>query len=562
MARNFGKKNNKNVTDNKIAKETDINTSNKDKASAKPTKDKNFQVKMQYKFVELAKQMQRGENEGALLYKKERKGLFINAIGQFLYELGYYVEYQILLLCRAIKAAFFSILKTIQLLFLALLRPLIVFFRGILLDLLSPFVELFKNIGKIKKGRHTPEKLSRKELLNVFLRSLSYLLPICASAILALTVYFTLSTPYSLAATQDGVLLGYIENDTVWDDAARTVESRVNAASEEQSFESTPTFTLASVNQSEVIDSLQLADRIIEESSDQIRQATGIYVNDMLVGVSENRDALQTIIDNNIIPIQEANPDARVNFVNNISLVDGLYYTESITNAAQIESQLELSNHLQVMHTVTQVREEEIPYPEEEQDSELYYSGTQIISQSGRNGLKNVTEDVSYIDGVEVGRVFISEEITQEARTQITLNGIRQSSDSTNSYTGDVVSGSGSFIWPVPAYTQTTTEFGAHRGLDIPAPAGSAILAADTGTVIEAGYHGSWGYYVLIDHGNGMTTRYAHCSRLDVTPGMNVQQGTQVGLVGNTGNSYGNHLHIEFTVNGILVNPRGYIFEP
>ena len=84
-------------------------------------------------------------------------------------------------------------------------------------------------------------------------------------------------------------------------------------------------------------------------------------------------------------------------------------------------------------------------------------------------------------------------------------------------------------------------------------------MAADNGTVIAAGYSGSYGYRVLIDHGNGLRTLYAHCSKLLVSVGQKVNQGETIALVGSTGNSTGAHCHFEVYVNGSRVDPLPYI---
>lgn len=98
-----------------------------------------------------------------------------------------------------------------------------------------------------------------------------------------------------------------------------------------------------------------------------------------------------------------------------------------------------------------------------------------------------------------------------------------------------------------------------HTGLDIAAPKGRPIKAAAAGTVTSAGYHYSYGYLVIISHGNGVQTYYAHCSQLNVSVGQTVSQGQTVGLVGSTGNSTGNHLHFEVRINGKAQNPQNYI---
>jgi murein DD-endopeptidase MepM/ murein hydrolase activator NlpD len=95
--------------------------------------------------------------------------------------------------------------------------------------------------------------------------------------------------------------------------------------------------------------------------------------------------------------------------------------------------------------------------------------------------------------------------------------------------------------------------------MDIGAGSGTPIGAAGNGTVISAGWRGGYGNAVIIDHGGGIATLYAHQSRLGVSVGQSVSQGQIIGYVGSTGYSTGPHLHWEVRVNGSPVNPRGYI---
>jgi len=113
-----------------------------------------------------------------------------------------------------------------------------------------------------------------------------------------------------------------------------------------------------------------------------------------------------------------------------------------------------------------------------------------------------------------------------------------------------------------------TSRFGAassrrvsrHTGLDIAASTGTKIKAAAGGTVTFSGYKGSFGYMVVINHGNGVETYYAHCSKLYVSAGQKVNQGDIIAAVGNTGNSTGPHLHLEVRVNGVAYNPQNYVY--
>ena len=116
-----------------------------------------------------------------------------------------------------------------------------------------------------------------------------------------------------------------------------------------------------------------------------------------------------------------------------------------------------------------------------------------------------------------------------------------------------------------PVGGRITSRFGArsrgtHTGLDIATSTGTSIVAAAGGTVTYSGYKGSYGYLVVISHGNGVETYYAHCSRLYVSAGMSVSQGQQIAAVGSTGNSTGPHLHLEVRLNGVALNPQNYVY--
>ena len=100
----------------------------------------------------------------------------------------------------------------------------------------------------------------------------------------------------------------------------------------------------------------------------------------------------------------------------------------------------------------------------------------------------------------------------------------------------------------------------AHTGLDISAPKGTAIKAAASGTVTFAGWKGSYGYMLVISHGNGVQTYYAHCNQLYASVGQTVSQGETIAAVGSTGNSTGPHLHLEIRVNGVAYNPQNYVY--
>jgi murein DD-endopeptidase MepM/ murein hydrolase activator NlpD len=98
-----------------------------------------------------------------------------------------------------------------------------------------------------------------------------------------------------------------------------------------------------------------------------------------------------------------------------------------------------------------------------------------------------------------------------------------------------------------------------HQGLDIAAPMGTTIEAAADGTVIQAGWYGGYGNFIVIDHGGGMATGYGHCSQIFVSVGQHVQKGQAIGAVGSTGLSTGPHVHFEVRMNGKPVDPAQYL---
>lgn len=128
----------------------------------------------------------------------------------------------------------------------------------------------------------------------------------------------------------------------------------------------------------------------------------------------------------------------------------------------------------------------------------------------------------------------------------------------------------GTMTWPTPGYTRVSSGFGyrihpilhvkkMHNGIDVSAPSGARLVAAGKGTVISAGARGGYGNCVMIDHGDGLVSVYAHMSRISVRAGQAVASGATIGAVGSTGLSTGPHLHFEVRVNGEPVNPMDYL---
>ena len=132
---------------------------------------------------------------------------------------------------------------------------------------------------------------------------------------------------------------------------------------------------------------------------------------------------------------------------------------------------------------------------------------------------------------------------------------------------GGIAAADGALCWPLPGHTYISCHFGevdafdnaGHRGTDIPAPEGTPILAAHSGTVLVSGWNDNYGNQVLLDNGAGLSTRYAHMTQAAVTAGEAVTAGQVIGYVGSTGDSTGNHLHFEVMQGGIRVDPLSLV---
>ena len=188
------------------------------------------------------------------------------------------------------------------------------------------------------------------------------------------------------------------------------------------------------------------------------------------------------------------------------------------------------------------------------------YSDQTVVRQKGSDGERKSTIQINYINGAEVSRETLSQVVTVEPVTEIIVKGTqkRPSNVSARGYLrpvngGTITSGFGRRNRPTAGASSY------HYGIDIGVGYGTPIMATRAGRVTYAGWNGGYGYMVQIDHGDGVVTRYGHCSRVLVSTGQYVSQGAQIALVGSTGVSTGNHLHFEVRVNGTAQDPRNYV---
>lgn len=196
------------------------------------------------------------------------------------------------------------------------------------------------------------------------------------------------------------------------------------------------------------------------------------------------------------------------------------------------------------------------PATRQVEDSSMYTGETKVLA-AGSAGAQRVSANVTYVNGRETGREITGSTVLTQPTEKVVAVGTKERPSWLPK---------GYFIWPVSGrvtsgygYRSIFSSYSFHRGIDIAVSYGTSVKAADGGTVTFAGWNGTYGKLVIIDHGNGKQTYYAHNSSLLVSVGDKVYQGQAIAKAGSTGRSTGTHCHFEVHVNGSLVNPYDYL---
>lgn len=570
--------------------------------------------------------MQRAANaDGPMGDVLSAKTLY-TALGQFLYRIGFQCEYMFICTGRSFTFGIAKLKHYSVFLGKAIWHLLKTIFGFILHDFIEAFSkvgqafitvrDIVTNNGELGKAKSFSEALKylAKGVFkhrSVWLSLASYVLPVLAVVVFVYTVDTMLNYKFALEVDYNGQTIGYIENELLFEEAQTLVRERIRTTGNEDTFTVLPAFTL-SVTNDNLASREVLADNIVKTSSDKIQEATGITVDGTLLGVTTDgamlRSTLNTMLEKYHDP---ANPQMRVDFVNEVELIDGLYYTASLTDTQSILNTLtgevegqriyavqkgdnplliaqkngitlnelyalnpkmvekgykmpigdELmisrqENFLKVKTIETVIYEEELSFTVVQEKTDTLFEKQKKVTQAGQKGIDRVTADHVKIDGVLVESIELTRENLKMPVEQKELVGTKSLATAAPSATG-----TGSMRFPLASYKAITTRFGqgGHRGVDITAAGGTPVLACDSGTVVEAGWHYSWGNYIKINHGNGFSTLYAHNSALYVSTGSTVARGSVIAAVGSTGNSSGNHLHIEMYIGGQLVNALSYL---
>lgn len=213
------------------------------------------------------------------------------------------------------------------------------------------------------------------------------------------------------------------------------------------------------------------------------------------------------------------------------------------------------------VRTVETVSEKQPSKPETivRKSSELPLGKRKVV-RPGRDGVKTVDYIVTKENGQVISKQWTGQQVVQESLPEVVYKGTKVTPKK-KAVTVTQKSGSSMFAWPVSG-ARITSPYGhrwgrSHEGVDL--VGGSTIMAAASGRVVFAGQQSGYGNVVIVDHGNGYRTLYGHMSRISVSNGQSVGQGSKLGVMGNTGRSTGTHLHFEVQKNGVAQNPMNYL---
>ena len=290
----------------------------------------------------------------------------------------------------------------------------------------------------------------------------------------------------------------------------------------------------------------------------KFKPAYAVSLNGEQLGYVGDEDEFQEEINENILSTDEEN----IAFVE----LDNVDYSISLVSRDQVDEETVLAkledsakNVYRVYEVADLNNEEDKIYVNSMEEAESLVAS---LKETYSELEPNLVINTIYLENVDE----VNEENIQIAKNKMAEDLQTQLEEKEEKDSRTV---NGIYLACVPVTGRISSRFGAnesirdhtHKGLDIAASGGTPIKAVADGTVIRAGWSSGYGNLVVIDHGNGVTTYYGHCSRLYVSKGTSVKAGDKIAAVGSTGNSTGNHLHFEIRLNDKQVNPEKYVYK-
>ena len=355
----------------------------------------------------------------------------------------------------------------------------------------------------------------------------------------------------------DGQTIATVKSKQQYTEALNIVKEKVSGIDVE-SVVSEPEYSPAVVLPADINNNEQVAVSIIE-TTDEIVSVVALKVNGETVAFAEDfglSAALEAHKNSFMIEAVQCS----CSFVDEITVENTFCLTDELSGEDEVRA---IVSGLSVMTDATVVREVSVAHSTTYKKVSTRLRGNSATVKRGVNGTNRLTERVVNINGVESSRETLSTEVLSEPTTAVVEIGTAKSTASAAEKAAAYSSG---FMFPLPSGVWTVTSYvgdgRGHQGMDLSAPYGTSIYAVKGGTVVASGWDGAYGYRVVISHGDGLYTKYAHASALCVSRGETVSAGDVIARVGSTGRSSGNHLHFEIRRGGeygTVINPAPYI---
>ena len=385
------------------------------------------------------------------------------------------------------------------------------------------------------------------------IRYSSFLLPISILLLLLLVLTALIATQFTtqLYVRMDGESIGKLPDTETLDQLIVTTEEAVGDILGSP-FEIEPrlSFTryIVHVSETEPVD-LDTVEQVIFEQIDEIDMHYVVSIDGVPAGAISQRSDLRDAMDIRLKRLIDEGAQSAA-FLSEVEFDSQYIYLDRKLDDAGIEA-LVMALSVETVEEIAYT--ESIPYAVDiVLDDTRLIEDTQVLRE-GAAGKAEISVQITSINGREIDRSVLKTEILTDAVSEIVLQGTLERPP-TASF--------GEYIWPVAG--TVSSGFGPrrvsvgssnHQGIDIAAPAGTHVYAADGGEVIFTGWNGGFGNLVKIRHDNGHVTYYAHLSSIDVATGQLVYRGQFIGRVGMTGTASGNHLHFEIRINGTPVDP-------
>ncbi len=351
----------------------------------------------------------------------------------------------------------------------------------------------------------------------------------------------------------NGTIIAQIKTKDQYTQALNVAQGMLYGG-EFKDFACAPKFHFTFTTKKNLDDSSKVAVGMIEQT-DSINKGTALKIDGEIVACVCKESCIEEYIDTYLTNYVTGG-EVSSKFVNKVECVDGYYPDNIFFDIEAVKNKIAALD----VKTVQTIRSQKsIPYTTVTRKSDSRVRGDVQTVVKGVSGVKETVETIEMLNGKAINTTVHSEVIISQPVQEVIVVGTKKDTSVNNAYVSQL-----GCIWPLKrvANQVVTAYYGDgrnHKGIDIASPSGTPIYAAQTGTVVTSRYSNSYGNYVVIDHGNGYKTLYAHCSRLLVSVGETVNQGEVIALVGTTGISTGNHLHFEVQKDGVKLNPASFI---